>query len=227
MLCTHNGNYSKWYLSNGASPIYIPKKERQFAAELAERKYLSLLLKDIQQECNALDAYLQCHQTTGSVDLFLAQSPEHRKLVSSAFSPQSDELSNWTNALYKQNQKYPEQRIHHSVSGHLLRSKSEVFIDMALFNHKLPFRYECELELGDVVIYPDFTIRHPATGETYYWEHFGRMDDLSYSKNACSKLQAYTSHGIIPSIRLITTYETHDHPLSMTAIEHLIEEYFL
>lgn len=173
-----------------------------------------------------MDSYLQHHQTTGSAELFLAQSPEHRKLISSAFSPPSTELSNWMNAPYKKNPNYPEQCIHRSVSGHLLRSKSEVFIDMALYTNKLPFRYECALEIDDVVLYPDFTIRHPKTGDTYYWEHFGRMDDPSYCKNVCSKLQLYTTHGIIPSIHLITTYETRNHPLNMAAIEHIIEQHF-
>jgi len=227
LLCTHNGNYSKWYLSNGASPIYIPKKERQFAAKLAERNYLSLLLEDLQQECRALDAYLQHHRTTKSAEHFLSHSPEHRNLIFSAALPLSAELSDWINTPYKQNPKHPEQLVHRSVSGHMLRSKSEVFIDMALFNNKLPFRYECALILGDVVLYPDFTIRHPKTGKTYYWEHFGRMDDPSYIKNACSKLEIYTSHGIVPSIHLITTYETRNHPLNPSVIEQIIEEYFL
>ena len=74
---------------------------------------------------------------------------------------------------------------------------------------------------------PDFTIRHPKTGEFYYWEHFGLMDDPAYSKNAYSKLQFYASCNIIPSIQLITTFETKDIPLSSEMIESLIEYYFL
>lgn len=97
---------------------------------------------------------------------------------------------------------------------------------MALFSNKIPFRYECALILGTTAIYPDFTIRHPKTGETYYWEHFGLMDEPSYCKNSCSKLQLYTTHGIIPSIHLITTYETHDNPLDMKTVERIIAEYF-
>ena len=96
-----------------------------------------------------------------------------------------------------------------------------------LFVNKIPFRYECELQLGEIFIYPDFTIRHPKTGEIYYWEHFGRMDDSKYNKNVPSKLQLYISNGIIPSIQLITTYETIENPLSSEKVESLIREYFL
>ena len=75
--------------------------------------------------------------------------------------------------------------------------------------------------------YPDFTIRHPETGSIYYWEHFGMIDNPSYCQNMISKLQLYTSHGIYPSIQLITTYETKNHPLNPEIVQKLIEFYFL
>jgi len=122
---------------------------------------------------------------------------------------------------------YPEQLVHKTISGNQVRSKSEALIDMSLYIHRIPFRYECALLLDELTIYPDFTIRHPKTGEYYYWEHFGLMDDESYCKNACSKLHLYSSHGIIPSIHLITTYETKDNPLTTEIIEKTIMHYFL
>ena len=96
-----------------------------------------------------------------------------------------------------------------------------------LKQHNIPYRYEAKLILGNTIIYPDFIIRHPKTGETYYWEHFGLIDDANYSKKTFSKLQAYTSNGIIPTINLITTYETKTHPLSIESVEKIVKEYFL
>ena len=128
---------------------------------------------------------------------------------------------------YEHNPNYPEQLLHKTSSGNLVRSKSETIIDMFLYTNQIPFRYECALHIGDTTVFPDFTIRHTQTGALYYWEHFGRMDDPSYYKNVFSKLQLYTSHGIIPSINLITTYETKENPLSSEVIEKIIEHYFL
>ena len=71
-------------------------------------------------------------------------------------------------------------------------------IDMVLYKNKIPFRYECALRFGETVFYPDFTIR-----------------------------QTYTSHGIIPTIQLITTYETKDYPLSIETVEEIVKHYFL
>ncbi len=98
---------------------------------------------------------------------------------------------------------------------------------MFLHLNKIPFRYECALHLGETTLFPDFTIRHPATKEIYYWEHFGLMDSSAYAQNAYSKLQLYTSHNLIPSIQLITTFETKEHPLHSKVIENIIEQYFL
>lgn len=131
------------------------------------------------------------------------------------------------NSSYQKNPNYPEQLIHKSISGNLVRSKSEAFIDMVLHINKIPFRYECALQLGEITIFPDFTIRHPVTGETYYWEHFGLMDQASYIQKTFSKLELYASHGIIPSVNLLTTYETKENPLSMDMIEKIVHHYFL
>ena len=53
------------------------------------------------------------------------------------------------------------------------------------------------------------------------------MDHPSYAARAFSKLQLYTSFQIIPSIQLITTSETQEHPLNTETAEALVRQYFL
>ena len=53
------------------------------------------------------------------------------------------------------------------------------------------------------------------------------MDDPAYFKKVYSKLQLYNSYGIVPSIQLITTFETQDSPLSLDTIEKIVKEFFL
>ena len=127
---------------------------------------------------------------------------------------------------YRNNPHHPEYATLKSPSGHLVRSKSELLIDMALFQHQLPFRYECQLLLSGIAFYPDFTIRHPKSGKTFYWEHFGMMNNLNYSKKTFEKLQIYNNHNILPDFNLITTYETTNHPLNLDVIENKIEFFF-
>ncbi|MBQ8804561.1 MAG: hypothetical protein IJZ53_13110 [Tyzzerella sp.] len=86
-----------------------------------------------------------------------------------------------SNAPYKKNDSHPENLIIETHSGNIVRSKSEMLIDMFLFKNKIPFRYEYQLELND----------------------------------------------IIPSIQLITTFETKKSPLTAENVERIVQQYFL
>ena len=227
LICTLNTNRYKWYQSDGHTKVYIPKKNLQLAQELARKKYLSLLLDDKIKEKRAIEFYLKHYPSNiGRADELLIQESEYKKLLTPYFTPLSQELLQWQNSSYDKNPNYPEQLIHKSTSGNFVRSKSEAIIDMFLYNNKIPFQYECALQLDETIIYPDFTIRHPKTGTFYYWEHFGMMDDPNYCRNACLKMQTYTSNGIIPTVHLIMTFETREHPLSTDMIEGIVEYYF-
>ena len=147
LICAHNENRWKWYCSDGHKSVYIPKKEQQFAEKLATKKYLSLLCEDLRQEKVAIDYYLRHHRQSKAEE-FLIKESEYQKLLSSNFQSQSRELSDWINSQYQICEKYPEKRIFKTASGNMVRSKSEVLIDMALYTNKIPFRYECELSLG-------------------------------------------------------------------------------
>lgn len=228
LICCHNKNRYKWFQSDGHKKTYIPKSNQFLAEQLAYKKYLTLQLEELSQKLEALKLYLDHYpKDTTKTEQLLTGPSGYSELLSTLFTPSSLDLSIWMSADYIHNPNYPEQLIHKTISGNLVRSKSEAIIDFFLHTHGVPFRYECALQLDDVTLFPDFTIRHPKTGAFYYWEHFGRMDDSAYSKNAFSKLQLYSSHGIVPSIHLITTYETKDHPLSSEAIDKLIDYYFL
>lgn len=191
------------------------------------KKYLSLCLEELEKEKRAIQFYLKHHDSDCKSEQLLTQSSEYQKLLSPYFTPLSEGLTEWMNSPYEQNTSYSEHLTNKGFSGNFLRSKSETIIDMILHMHRIPFRYECALHLGESTIFPDFTIRHPKTGDFYYWEHFGLMDDPSYANNAFSKLQLYNSHGITPSVQLITTYETKEHPLSAEVVEKIVEHYFL
>jgi len=228
LICAANGKGYKWYRNTEGKTVYLPKKEKALARQLAQKKYLTFLLRNMVQEKKAIDSYLaRSDKDAFQKEQSFITSPKYKELLDQMFTPLSEELHDWATQPYEICEKYPERLIHKAYSGGLVRSKSEALIDMFLFKNRIPFRYECSLQLGDTFLFPDFTIRHPKTGEFYYWEHFGLMDNDGYSRNVCSKLQLYISNGIIPSIQLITTYETKDSPLNPELIEKIVEYYFL
>ena len=227
LVISHGSTDAKWYRSDGHQKTYIPKNQRTLAEKLALKKYLSITVKDMIQEQKSIEFYLKHHRNnTGATEDTLLCDKEFQSLLNAHFTPKSTELQQWLSSSYNKNPKHPEHLIHKSSSGHYVRSKSEAMIDTLLYLNKIPFRYECELVLDDNIFYPDFTLRHPKTGDFYYWEHFGLMDDEPYVKSAYSKLQFYTLHGLKPSVNLIATFETKNSPLSPEMVLQIINYYF-
>ena len=227
LICCHDHTKVKWYHSDGKSKVYLPKSNRSLAEQLAKKKYLSLLLEDLKKEQTALSFYLKHHSSVSKSEKLLTESDEYQQLLYSSFMPLSHDLAIWMNTPYDKNENHPENLIYRGITNNYLRSKSEVLIDMLLRTHNIPFRYECALQVGGATIYPDFTIRHPHTGDFYYWEHFGMMDNPAYIQNTTTKLNQYALQGITPGIQLITTYETKSQPLDPDLVEKYIQYYFL
>jgi ATP-dependent DNA helicase RecQ len=109
-------------------------------------------------------------------------------------------------------------RIYQTLSGHMVRSKSEVIIANILFERKIPFEYEAELVVDGDQFSPDFTIKWK--GQTYYWEHLGLLEQEQYKSEWKIKEAMYKKH--FPG-RLITTTESA--VLSKTA-EGLVNQHF-
>jgi hypothetical protein len=85
---------------------------------------------------------------------------------------------------------YEAGKIHESLSGDMLRSKSEVIIANMLHDNNIPFMYEQPLFAGDGTLrLPDFTIT--LAGKTHYWEHLGRLDLTDYVNEWKQKLAWY------------------------------------
>ena len=227
LICARNGKGVKWYHSDGKIRTLIKKKNRSYAEQLAIKKYLTTLSEELISEIRAIDFYLRHHHSSKEAELLLTEKPGFRELLLPYFKTFSKEQSDWVLADYDRNLKYPQHLKHKASSGNMVRSKSEALIDYLLTVNHIPFRYECALELGGTILYPDFTILHPRTNKILYWEHFGMMDDEFYNKNVGSKLQLYISHEIIPSIDLITTFETNSQPLDIRTVERIVQEYFL
>lgn len=151
LICSHNQNRYKWYISNGHTKVYLPKKERHLAEQLAAKKYLTSLQNDLLSEKKAIDSYLRhCNNNTRQSFKLLTEESEYQRLLAPYFKSTSQELSDWMNSPYDKNPKYPEQLIHKTLSGHYVRSKSEAMIAMFLYTNGIPFRYECALELDTI-----------------------------------------------------------------------------
>ena len=228
LICYPNGKYVKWYHVVDKVSKWIPKKDKEFAEVLAEKKYLEEEKKDLLEEKETLESFLHCAQ-----DSFvkrteeLINNPLYSPLLINSFVPESRKAQEWVKESYERNMRYPEQLKHDTMSGIKVRSKSERTIERVLFTHKIPFRYEPAMEFSGMILYPDFVILHPRTGELYIWEHFGMMDNPEYVRKSFLKVETYNSHGYMPTDKLIMTFENQNRPLQVNEVEDIVWRYFV
>ena len=227
LICAKNGKNCKWYLKRNNRTVYLPKKERELAQKLARKKYCLLRTRELKSELAACRAYMKKAEKAVNFVEKKIENTEYEKLLGGWFCSVNKEVGEWKKESYEKNEAHLENLNIKGTGGKYLRSKSEAMIDKILNNVGVPFRYEEKLVLGDAVFYPDFTIKHPRTGKIYYWEHFGMMDNSEYVNRACQKIKIYCNCGIIPSVNLILTYETKEHPFDMDSAEQIVREYFL
>lgn len=226
-FCSKNGNSEKWYRSIHGHQEYIPKDEEAFAQQMALKKVLLCEREDLMRQLRPICAYLDHYEHVDcSKTEALLKDPRYASLLRHHFEPTSRQLVQWMQEPYEQCPYYPEQRKHRVCEHLYVRSKSESIIATQLILHHIPFRYEAALWFSNHVIYPDFTLRHPRTGETFYWEHFGMVDQTDYYQKVIAKEQRYISQGILPHQHLLETFETREHPFDTHQAAELIRRYF-
>ena len=116
---------------------------------------------------------------------------------------------------------YEEGKIHKTLAGIMVRSKSEVIIANMLYERGIPFKYEVPLYAPDGTFYiPDFTITW--NGKEWYWEHLGMLDQEEYRNHWETKKEWYKKHRFID--RLIVTDE--EDGIDSKKIEDIIKKYF-
>lgn len=224
LVCTKE---QKWYHHLGNQKIYIPKNRQALAEALAAKKYFTRANKDLRRKLQGVTHYLK----TNDPDLdeapkLLAPASKYKSLLTNLFVPSNPVLASWSRAPYNRNTRYPHQLKYETVGGLRVRSKSEAMIVYMLSQYQIPFRYEETLTLSGCAIHPDFTLRHPETGEILYWEHCGRMDQPQYRSSFYHKIQLYMENGILPPSKLILTWEDNENPLSVSEVRHQIETHF-
>lgn len=219
-------SHTKWYITHDGKREYIPKEKIELAKLLAEKKFLEEKIKALAQEKKAVNSYLKNHAEYQKVETrFLSKSSPYRELLPDKYSDLSKEIQEWMNEPFPSNPYHLENKKFKSPSGNILRSKSELLIDMELYKSGIPYRYESELLLKDgSVVYPDFTIMK-ADGSLSYYEHFGMMDSSEYFDKFMSKILQYERNGIVPNRNLFMTFETLECPLSIEDIQWVISKF--
>lgn len=173
-------------------------KDSERLYKAGRKKLLESYVNKAKHNCVILETALLKFQDTSPPNEFQISALSHCQYTK--------EQLDWIKANFEQNPFKQEQCKYITDSGVKVRSKSERTIADRLTAHNIIFRYECKLQLGNHVFYPDFVIlKHDGT--IIVWEHFGRMDNAQYELNTIKKVQIYNKYGYKQHTNLICTYE--------------------
>ena len=110
IICVHNGNRVKWFHSDGHTQTYIPKKHREYAQQLAYKRFLLEKQTECKKELYALELY-QRHAAgeNKKSDRFLSEDPAYQELLCPFYQMVTQEELIWSDTSYPKNPNYPEQ----------------------------------------------------------------------------------------------------------------------
>ena len=208
--------------------IYIRKKHRELAVELAQKDYNEKLLRIVKQELLALEKVRSFLPSDCVEEVYETLSPERQELVTPIVEPEKQWIQKWLSIPYQGKSFDDHTPELYTTKGERVRSKSEIIIADSLMRADVPYRYECPLVLkGYGKVYPDFTVLNVKLRKELYWEHLGMMDDSEYVEHALQKIATYEQNGIFPGDNLILTYETKQNPVNQKIITLMIQKYLL
>lgn len=226
LYCKRDGKYVKWFeVTDNGKRTYIPKSEKERAELLAEKLLVKTRLDANSRELMGVDKYLELSQNAvEKIDMLLRPDSVYRELLIHNYKSVQSLEEEWKNSEFKTNTGYRDGLTYNSPSGNILRSKSEMMIDMYLFNAGVAYRYESKLELTDgSCIFPDFTILVDGVKKKY-WEHCGMMATDEYVDSFCRKIKLYAANEIYLNEDLFVTFETQDAPLQMSDIDNTFKK---
>ena len=227
---TRNGKYYNWFVSYAdGRRCYLPKSEEDLAAALALKRYCTAKLHDLQNEAEACRRYLRYDDRSRNeaADLICNPSPEFRRLLCRTLRTTDERIADWENAPYKKLEKYPEQRIHETLKeGELVRSKIEAAVAGLLYTLKIPYRYECMMQIDTMEIGVDFITLDVRSFQEIPLEIYGMMDNPEYRRSYQRKMNAYTNAGYIPGINMLMFFESSSAPLKLTEAEAILRRFF-
>jgi len=209
--------------------VFLKKTDRKLAEKLAWKAYCIRRLADEKEELEAIEAFQKVFLRSPFRGKYLLSDRMDSLLKNRDFMDLlgKEDLMAWAREPYEKLNEFSNNLVHTGSDGENTRSKSEEIIKEVLIKYNIPYHYDAKLDLAGNIVYADFIIRHPVTGEVYIWEHLGRMDEERYRRDAQDKLNKYLRAGYTPMLDLIITSETAKHPMSFYEAEAIVRHFFL
>ena len=203
--------------------------DRILIENLARKDYFRKTYEYITAELELVDSLLEMKANESLGKNYENMHPARKALLDPVELTNKSKLDQWIH-LETPDCK-PEEGKYYipTARGELVRSKNEYLIANSLYKYKIPYKYEFPYKaVNGKVLHPDFYVYNKNTGQSFYWEHFGMMDDPDYViNNMMYKLRLFAMDNIFPGRNLIATFSGGIYELSIKSIERIIKEFLL
>jgi len=221
-------NYYRYYLRTKPQDkigIYLDASKTKIKKQYSIKKYCEVAIKEVDKELNKLEKICKIQPVDSIVTSYKKINQGVKKLIDPINIDDETYIKMWMNEPYERlgfNEN--DKTMYLSHRNERMRSKSEVIIANTLLMMGIPYKYECPIVTKDgKTLYPDFTILDVKNRKEKYWEHLGKMGDLSYVSRNIWKLDEYRKMDILLGINLFITYENEICTLRTSDIKSTIE----
>ena len=227
-LCACNSRgRTQYYYRKGPSDrkgTYLPKKNMDLAAKLAQKGYYQKISKAVAEELAAIRLWKQAYPSVPAEGVIDTLPQSRQSLIVPIKETDEQYVKKWAQVSYVGKSFAEDMTELITDRGERVRSKSELILSNLINGYSIPYKYECPLRLeGLGTVYPDFTVLNVRLRKEIIWEHFGMMDDPEYAEKAISKLMYYNLNGYYQGDRLIITAETKTCPINLRQVKEMIE----
>ena len=200
---------------------YVRRDDINEARMLAQRDYERDYLKMAEKEICEIKKLFSKRCLGKTKDCYSSLHAGRKCLVKPLEISDEEYINRWMNIPYiSKGFDEKDDTEYYTDKGERVRSKSEIIIANMLNTLNIPYKYECPLMFGDVVVYPDFTILDVTEQREKYLEHFGMMGDTDYVANMMLKVDTYEKNGIYLGDQLICTLESARRPLNINVLRN-------
>lgn len=202
--------------------------DEELVRKLVQKKYAEMMRDASEEEIkviNRLERLLSKHLSMPKVeDMVKRIKPQLQTMITHYIETDEEYVRKWLNEPYEYYDYKEFNKVHSTLRGEKVRSKTEQIVANILFHLGIPYKYECPLQSGIWKLHPDFTILDVRRRKEIYWEHFGKADDVNYATNAIVKLAAYSSMCVDVGNNLVVTYETSGMPLDTDNVMSILSK---
>ena len=204
----------------------ISKDNKRLIDDLLQKSYYDKVLKAANKEKKSIKSAISSYPDLVVEDVY-DQLPENCKKRVIPLIPTDEQfVAKWSAKPYKYKTISDNVPVFETMNGERVRSKSEMIIADHLYINKIPYKYECPLQIGNEIIHPDFTVLRVSDRKILYLEHCGMIGDKDYADNMVERNTKYSLAGILLGDNLFYTFESANQPFDVRVLDNLINTVF-